>query len=452
MQKRERDKFVSTLTELSTSHHAKRQRPDSPPLRIQVLQSRLPEDVRMAVFNELSRMTTSSPSACDKYMTWVRRLLELPFGVYHSENDDVKKCDMGRRGKTKSGATVELSRSPPTRIEVVIARAKEVMDQHVTGHADVKVEILKLVCQSHMQDRERACASQYSLGLEGPPGVGKTHFVRVALAAALGRPLVCIPLGGANDVSYLLGHLYSYEGSKEGRLAAGLIEARCCNPIMYFDELDKVSNSERGTELISVLIHLVDPTSNTTLRDRYFHGIDIDFSKCTFVFSYNDASRISPILLDRIKRIRMSTPTDAERRLIICNHLIPRIQLRLNTTLSLSSLAIDVIVRRAIAHSKNWDHSAGSVHGRTTDGRSSGLMSECRGGVGMRCAEKDVDHVIASAQLCLACESKDGTIVGAPHESVLDLNGDITAQFTQCTLVRVPDSCESDLPPASMYM
>ena len=101
------------------------------------------------------------------------------------------------------------------------------------------------------------------------PPSGKTHFARAALAAALERPMISIPLGGATDVSYLLGSIYVYEGSREGRLAAALVEAKCCNPIIFFDEVDKVSSTDRGAEIISVLIHLVDPTANSAMRDRW---------------------------------------------------------------------------------------------------------------------------------------------------------------------------------------
>ena len=76
------------------------------------------------------------------------------------------------------------------------------------------------------------------------------------------------------------------------------MESGCCNPIIYFDEVDKISSTERGADISSTLIHLIDPTTSKTLRDRYFHGIDLDFSRCTFVFSYNDPSKVNPILLD----------------------------------------------------------------------------------------------------------------------------------------------------------
>lgn len=357
------------------------------PLRIQVLQSFLPHHIRLQIFDDLGR------NNCEKYLTWVRRIIRVPINVMHPQRT------LGN-------------------IENLIQKARDTMDNCITGHADAKREVLKLICQANSTGG--FCASNYSLGFEGPPGTGKTHFVKTALASALDRPLISIPLGGANDVAYLLGHLYVYEGSKEGRLAGALMEAKCCNPIIYFDEVDKISSTERGSELIGALIHLVDPTANTALRDRYFHNLDIDYSKCTFVFSYNDASRVSPILLDRIKRIPMPTPTDDERKAIICNHLVPRVHKRLNTKIVLSEEALGVIVQRA---------------------------SMANGG--MRLAEKDVDHVIANAHLCHACKEDNGELAGAKDVKVFDKEGNVSGAFASRVLPL--EAVLEGAPPAGMY-
>lgn len=310
------------------------------PLRIQVLQSPLPQTLQMQIFDTLR----GCPG--EKYITWVQKLLAIPLQRMH-----------------KPVYTA-------TSLTEAIRAAEQTMDAVVTGHGEVKTEVLKLVCQELAGG---TCASAYAIGLEGPPGTGKTHFVRNAMATALDRPMVSIQLGGAADVSYLLGQMYTYEGSKEGRLVAGLIESGCCNPIFYFDEVDKISETERGREISAILIHLVDPTSNTHIRDRYFHGVDLDFSKCTFVFSYNDASRVSPVLLDRIKRIRIDPPTREQRCTILRDHIIPRVSARLNAKIALNNECMEWLVERS-------DRSGG----------------------GMRGLEKDVDHILSYVQLMRA--------------------------------------------------
>ena len=38
------------------------------------------------------------------------------------------------------------------------------------------------------------------------------------------------------------------------------MDSKCMNPIIYIDELDKVSKTEQGKEIIGILTHLIDPT------------------------------------------------------------------------------------------------------------------------------------------------------------------------------------------------
>ena len=346
------------------------------PLRIQVLQSSLPEDVKMQMFETLRTCNS------DKYMQWVKRSLLLPLNVRAPQ----LACKSAR--------------------DAVVA-ARGCMESVATGFDEVKTEILKIVCQ---QAYGSHCVSGFSIGLEGAPGTGKTHFSRNAIAKALNRPLVEIQLGGATDISYLLGIIYPYEGSKEGRLAAGLIEAGVRNPIFYFDEVDKISDTERGRELASVLIHLIDPTSNTCIRDRYLHGINIDFSECLFIFSYNDASKVSPILLDRIRTFQIQLPTLSQRCDILQKHIIPRVTQRLKATHVLDKDAVEFLAE---------------VSERRDDG--------------MRGAEKDVDNIMSLAQLQSA-------------ECTGDNGNRITRTFVQETLA-MDETKRSmrNVPPIGMY-
>ena len=88
----------------------------------------------------------------------------------------------------------------------------------------------------------------------------------------------------------------------EKRIVDSLIESECMNPIIYIDELDKVSKTEHGKELIGILIHMTDPSQNDSFIDKYFSGIKIDISKCLIIFSYSYPNNIDKILLDRIHR------------------------------------------------------------------------------------------------------------------------------------------------------
>ena len=194
------------------------------------------------------------------------------------------------------------------------------MNGAVFGQNNAKDEVIRLVCQWVCS----GTTDTFAIGLQGAPGIGKTTFAKRALAAAIGRPFVFIALGGASDASYLVGHSYTYEGAIAGRLAEALRECQVSDPVIFIDELDKISRGAKGDEIVNVLMHLTDREQNSHFRDRYFNGIDIDLSRAIFVFSFNNANEVHPILLDRINVINMAPPTVPEKVTICKEHLIPR--------------------------------------------------------------------------------------------------------------------------------
>jgi endopeptidase La len=168
-------------------------------------------------------------------------------------------------------------------------------------------------------------------GLEGPPGTGKTTLIKQGLASCLTdesgetRPFVFIPLGGSSNGSTLEGHNYTYVGSTWGRITDGIIQSKCMNPIIYIDEVDKISKTEHGKEIAGILIHITDPAQNTEFMDKYFSGIPLDLSKAIIIFSYNDPDLIDSILLDRIQRIKIEPLSKTDKLMVAKNHLIPEI-------------------------------------------------------------------------------------------------------------------------------
>ena len=101
-------------------------------------------------------------------------------------------------------------------------------------------------------------------------GNGKTTLVKEGIAKALNRPFAFIALGGASDSAYFDGHCYTYEGSQPGRIINILQECKCMNPIIYFDELDKISDTPKGEEITNFLCHLIDYSQNNCFHDKYF--------------------------------------------------------------------------------------------------------------------------------------------------------------------------------------
>lgn len=209
-------------------------------------------------------------------------------------------------------------------IENGIKDVDDTLESCVHGHDNAKRQIKRIIGQWITGENNGYC-----FGFEGPPGVGKTSLAKVGLAKCLkdangeSRPFGFMAIGGSNSASTLIGHNYTYVGSTWGRIVDILIEKKCMNPIIFIDELDKVSNTEYGKEISSIFTHLVDSTQNDTFHDKYFSGIDIDLSKALFIFSYNDASKIDSILLDRIHRVKFEHLTLDDKLVIIHKHLLP---------------------------------------------------------------------------------------------------------------------------------
>ena len=150
-----------------------------------------------------------------------------------------------------------------------------------------------------------------------------TSLIKEGIAKAMDKPFVFISLGGATDSSFLEGHSYTYEGSIYGRIANGLITSKCMDPIIYFDELDKISKSHKGDEITNLLVHLTDPVQNSHFRDKYFHGIDIDLSRATMIFSFNDPHNVNPVLMDRITTVETKYLMISQKIHIVNNYLLP---------------------------------------------------------------------------------------------------------------------------------
>lgn len=183
--------------------------------------------------------------------------------------------------------------------------AKKILDQSVFGQTIAKKTILNMLSRLCYVETTNIC-----LGISGCPGIGKTTIIKDGLSKCLidinnkSRPFITIPLGGATHASYLDGHGYTYQGSTIGRIINALTLTKVMNPIIYFDELDKVSSSPHGEEIINLLMNITDSNQNTEFFDKYC-GFPLDISRCIFIFTYNDKNKIDKILLDRITHIEL---------------------------------------------------------------------------------------------------------------------------------------------------
>ena len=270
------------------------------PILFKIINLNIPNEQKNDIINEYLNIE-GSYSDKQKLKTWLENVLKIPFGVEVGKNFSELK--------------------DPIEIKNFVEDMKESMDNAVHGHDEAKKNIVEIMVQYITNpDSNGSC-----VGIWGPPGNGKTTLIKEGIAKAMGREFIFISLGGASDSSYLEGHSFTYEGSVYGRIAQGLMKCKCMNPIIYFDELDKVSEGHRGMEIINLLIHLIDPVQNTEFVDKYFYNIKLDLSKVTFMFSYNDPSKIDPILRDRITQIQTKFLMLEQKIFIAKNYLLPGI-------------------------------------------------------------------------------------------------------------------------------
>ena len=233
-----------------------------------------------------------------------------------------------------------------TQITDYICNVKNTLDKAVHGHDKAKKQIERIIGQWINGEQKGAC-----FGFEGNPGIGKTTLAK-GLADCLkdehgvSRPFALIALGGDSNASTLVGHSYTYVGSTWSQIIQILMDKKCMNPIIVFDEVDKISKTEHGKEITGILTHLLDPTQNDSFQDKYFSGIDIDLSKVLFILSYNDVDSIDKVLLDRVHRIKFDS-LSIEDKVVICNnHLLPEIykKVGLEDTIHFSDNTIKFIV------------------------------------------------------------------------------------------------------------
>jgi ATP-dependent Lon protease len=281
------------------------------PYRMTLLESDIPVEFKSAAMKKVNSLRYMEPGSGEFYKSknWVDTFMRIPFNKYEglpiSIDDGVEKC------------------------HDFMENAQKTLDAAVYGLNDAKMQIMQMLGQLLTNPKAIGTA----IAIHGPPGTGKTSLVKEGISKILNRPFAFIALGGATDSSFLEGHGYTYEGSTWGKIVQILVNSKCMNPVIYFDELDKISDTPRGEEIAGILTHLTDTSQNSQFHDKYFAEINFDLSKCLFIFSYNDESKVSPILKDRMYRIKTKGYSSKEKTVISTNYLLPKIreQVRFNT-------------------------------------------------------------------------------------------------------------------------
>lgn len=278
------------------------------PYRIQLLNKNISLKFKIVALKKINVFEKMDPTDGEyhKLKKWIEDFLSLPFETSRkipvSIHDGLEKC------------------------QSYMEECRKILNESVYGLNDAKMQIMQFVGQLISNPSSIGNA----IGLKGPMGTGKTTLIKNGLSKILGREFAFVTLGGASDGHFLVGHSYTYEGSNYGKISDILIQCKSDNPIIFFDELDKVSDSHGGNEIIGILTHLIDSTQNNEFHDKYFSEIDINVSKCLFVFSFNDETLVNSILKDRMYVIETNGYNNKDKIEICKKFILPSVLKEMN--------------------------------------------------------------------------------------------------------------------------
>jgi ATP-dependent Lon protease len=275
------------------------------PYKIALIESNIPSEFKIHAIKKISSLEYMDQSSGEYYKVkqWIDTFMKIPFGLYTT-------------------LPIQLNESKQEDIQIYMENSITQLNNIVYGLDDAKYQIIQMIGQWISNPKSIGNA----IAIKGPMGTGKTTLVKEGVSKILNRPFAFIALGGATDSSFLEGHSYTYEGSIWGKIVEILIQSKCMNPVIYFDELDKISDTPRGEEIVGILTHLTDGSQNDQFHDKYFSGIDFDLSRALFIFSYNDEDKINPILKDRMYHIETKGYDNKEKNIIANKYMLPKIR------------------------------------------------------------------------------------------------------------------------------
>lgn len=267
------------------------------PLRFKILQSNMDMKLKAMALKECEQLQIMDPSTTEysHKQAWIENICRLPVGKYKS---------------------FDVSDS----VSQLLDKVKANLDKEVYGLKEVKDHIVRLIAKKISNPNSKGLV----IGLSGEKGIGKTSLA-TTICSSLGLPFGFVSLSGLSDVTVLTGHQQTWSNSRWGKIADILMNADVSNPVLFFDELDKIGDTKHGEEVANALIHITDHSQNHAFQDKHFADVDLDLSQCLMIFSFNDPHLVNPILLDRMTVLSLNGYSLKDKVNIAKNYMLPKI-------------------------------------------------------------------------------------------------------------------------------
>ncbi len=294
--KEAKDKLTDTMKE--TIEKTKKEMEDLTPkdetIEHRILSLETSHENRLAVYNRYRQLEKlgHDDSERSKLLTWLNWATKLP-------HDKIKNLE-------------HLYKKIPETLKQVAKK----LDEELYGMYEVKEQILTFINTRLVNPHVRGC----SLGLIGPPGVGKTTIARL-LASVMDTPFSQMSFGGVRDADFLKGHDFCYVGSRPGEIVRCISAMKYKNGILFMDEFEKIADNKAIT---SCLLHIVDPQQNHEFRDSYLRELKIDLSHLWFIYSMNGEPTDSA-LNDRLYKIEVPGYSKKEKMEIVTKYTLTKI-------------------------------------------------------------------------------------------------------------------------------
>ncbi|HOR13474.1 MAG TPA: endopeptidase La, partial [Clostridia bacterium] len=276
--------------------------------KIKVIRKELGEDEQTEADEYYARMKEKQfPEAvAERLKKEIGRLAVLPMGSHETPiTRNYIEC------------LLELPWAEQTEDNLDLDYARKVLDSNHYGMEKVKDRIIEYLAVQKLTSKPNG----QILCFVGPPGVGKTSIVE-SIAKAMGRNFVRMSLGGIRDEAEIRGHRRTYIGAMPGRVISAMRQAGSTNPVLLFDEIDKLASDFRG-DPAAAMLEVLDGAQNFAFRDHYLE-LPYDLSKAMLLTTANDEQTIPKPVLDRMEVIHVQSYLDCEKLQIAKRHLLAK--------------------------------------------------------------------------------------------------------------------------------